>query len=288
MLSKVPSQVIKSIKQENEEPKYQQNSIYNDNMDEEYSNMTDLNSVPSNDKSVEIDGETKKNNKRRSLRLATRIYEPPIKIETENILESDCSASFEDCTVTPNNDMNSNDSKKETTFNIYQSNDLFTDILNDTNESSVENQLPESPSSLNFLDTNLAVTNRKWKKSILLLWKSISNHKYSNVFLNSVNENDAPNYYEIIKYPMDLNKLKKFIENNQIKTFGHFKSCVIIMLINAMIFNSMDHHIYQMAYEMYEDSLELMNSFESTQTLLEKSSSVPSNMNISSKNLRYH
>lgn len=48
-------------------------------------------------------------------------------------------------------------------------------------------------------------------KAILKLLKTISQHKYAEVFKKPVTVEEAPNYYDVIKEPMDFQTLRKKI-----------------------------------------------------------------------------
>ena len=74
-----------------------------------------------------------------------------------------------------------------------------------------------------------------WKKSIILVWGQIAQHKNANLFAGAVSEAGAPEYRwcadhsmllvyrpdcfrDIVYRPMDLNSIKKNIESGHIKT----------------------------------------------------------------------
>jgi len=46
-----------------------------------------------------------------------------------------------------------------------------------------------------------------------MIWNDIANHRYGPVFLNPVKVEDAPDYYDIIKKPMDLNSIKQRVKD---------------------------------------------------------------------------
>jgi len=53
--------------------------------------------------------------------------------------------------------------------------------------------------------------------------------------------------------PMDLSTIKKNIDNGVIRTTAEFQRDMMLMFINAMMYNSVEHDVHQMAVEMYSD-----------------------------------
>ena len=47
----------------------------------------------------------------------------------------------------------------------------------------------------------------KWRKTVMLIYDEICNHKHGPVFLHAVKP-ETPNYYQTIKRPMDLSMIK--------------------------------------------------------------------------------
>ena len=39
---------------------------------------------------------------------------------------------------------------------------------------------------------------RSWRKSIMLVWRAAAQHKYANLFLHRVKDEDAPGYHDVI------------------------------------------------------------------------------------------
>ncbi|XP_020629185.1 bromodomain-containing protein 8-like isoform X1 [Orbicella faveolata] len=97
---------------------------------------------------------------------------------------------------------------------------------------------------------------KTWKKSIMLVWRAAANHKYANVFLHPVTDDEAPGYHSIVFRPMDLLTIKKNIENGTIRTTSEFQRDMMLMFQNALMYNSADHDVYRMAEEMRDDVME--------------------------------
>lgn len=55
---------------------------------------------------------------------------------------------------------------------------------------------------------------------------------------------------------MDLSTIKRNIEIGNIRTTAEFQRDVMLMFMNALMYNERDHHVYKMAKEMQADSLD--------------------------------
>lgn len=55
---------------------------------------------------------------------------------------------------------------------------------------------------------------------------------------------------------MDLTTIKRNIEMGSIRTTAEFQRDVMLMFMNALMYNDTDHEVYKMAEEMQADSLE--------------------------------
>jgi bromodomain-containing protein 8 len=54
---------------------------------------------------------------------------------------------------------------------------------------------------------------KSWQKNINLLWREIANHKNGAMFMNPIKESIAPQYYDIVKRPMDMKTIKNRIRD---------------------------------------------------------------------------
>ena len=52
---------------------------------------------------------------------------------------------------------------------------------------------------------------------------------------------------------MDLQTIKKNIENGVIRLTSEFQRDMMLMFTNAIMYNNSDHNVYHMAVEMYND-----------------------------------
>jgi len=91
-----------------------------------------------------------------------------------------------------------------------------------------------------------------WRKNIMMIWNDIANHRYGPVFLNPVKVEDAPDYYDIIKKPMDLNSIKQRVKDGVITSTIEFHRDVMLMCTNSLMYNQEDSEVYPMALEMKE------------------------------------
>ncbi|KAG1139891.1 hypothetical protein G6F37_001112 [Rhizopus arrhizus] len=103
---------------------------------------------------------------------------------------------------------------------------------------------------------------KSWLKNINLLWREIANHKNGAMFMNPIKESIAPQYYDIVKSPMDLKTIKNRIRDGLINTTTEFERDVILMLTNSLMYNTEGTEVYQMAKEMLDDSTEKLRIFK--------------------------
>lgn len=130
---------------------------------------------------------------------------------------------------------------------------------------------PASPalSTGSNCDPEMAQQQRAWRKSIMLVWKAAASHKYANVFMHPVTDEEAPGYSSIIFKPMDLSTIKKNVETGVTTTTTEFQRDVMLMFQNALMYNRKEHDVYRMAQEMRDDVMEQIQSFISTQLMMQ-------------------
>lgn len=95
---------------------------------------------------------------------------------------------------------------------------------------------------------------KNWKKNIGMVWRDISGHRQSSMFLSPIKAADAPNYFEVIRQPLDLKTIKNRIRDEEITTTTEFYRDIMHMLVNALMYNSEDTEVYEMAMEMVPDA----------------------------------
>ncbi|KAM3956089.1 bromodomain-containing protein 8 [Aphomia sociella] len=115
-------------------------------------------------------------------------------------------------------------------------------------ESAAEASAPESPSG------DAERQHRLWKKSVMLVYSRLCAHKYASLFLRPISDEEAPGYSMVVKRPMDLTTIRRHIDAGVIRTTAQFQRDVLLMLSNALMYNSSEHSVYTMAKEMHEEA----------------------------------
>lgn len=129
---------------------------------------------------------------------------------------------------------------------------------------------PNSPASTHFGDdSENERAYRSWKKPIMILWNEIAAHKFASLFLRPITDDQAPGYHSIVYRPMDLQKIKKNIENGVIRTTSEFQRDIMLMFLNATMYNTHDHNVYHMAHHMMKDAVSTIQDFLNTQMLMQ-------------------
>ncbi|XP_053407747.1 bromodomain-containing protein 8-like [Mercenaria mercenaria] len=142
-------------------------------------------------------------------------------------------------------------------------------VLPTSGNIALSESIPNSPHSSHCSDTEDDKAYKSWKKSIMLVWRAAANHKYANVFLHPVTDDIAPGYSIVVKRPKDLTIIKRHIENGTIRTTSEFQRDMMLMFTNAIMYNNANHDVYRMAIEMYNDVLEHIEQYVSTQLMVQ-------------------
>ncbi|KAJ9148641.1 Bromodomain-containing protein [Pleurostoma richardsiae] len=83
--------------------------------------------------------------------------------------------------------------------------------------------------------------------------------EYSTPFLQRVNKRDAPDYYNIIKQPMDLGTMTKKLKGLQYKSKAEFVTDLNLIWDNCLRYNQdMGHHLRRMANGMRKEAEKLI------------------------------
>ncbi|KAF9924032.1 Bromodomain-containing protein 8 [Linnemannia zychae] len=118
----------------------------------------------------------------------------------------------------------------------------------------------------NMSDHRSQMDDKKWKKILMMIWADIANHRYGAVFMQPIKEQDAPGYYYMIKRPMDLKSIKERIRDGQITNADEFHRDVLLMFMNALMYNGEDTEVYQMALAMMTEVEQIIKNFKSSQS----------------------
>jgi E1A/CREB-binding protein len=104
------------------------------------------------------------------------------------------------------------------------------------------------------LNNGLQLSPQKLKTKCLEALKVLQGHQHGWVFNSPVDpvELGLPDYFEVIKKPMDLGTIRKKLENNCYHSLDEFESHVHLTFDNAMLYNPEGSVVYNMAKEMKE------------------------------------
>jgi hypothetical protein len=83
-----------------------------------------------------------------------------------------------------------------------------------------------------------------------MVHSQISQHRNGNIFHNPIKKSEAPDYYDIVKRPMDLKTIKAHIREGQIASSAEFQRDVYLMFANSLMYNRPGSDIYTMAEEV--------------------------------------
>jgi hypothetical protein len=80
-------------------------------------------------------------------------------------------------------------------------------------------------------------TNKKFQLVIGMLHSQIYQLRGGNIFHNPIKKSEAPDYYEIVRRPMDLKTVKARTKDGLVSSTDHFKRDVYLMFANAIMYN---------------------------------------------------
>ncbi|KAL4509276.1 hypothetical protein ABPG72_018207 [Tetrahymena utriculariae] len=153
-------------------------------------------------------------------------------------------------------------------------------------QNSMDNEDPENPKVTPSDIPGVAFSGWEWKdyhelkkskeRSFNLqcanVIENMKRHKQSWPFLDPVNKDDVPDYYDVITDPIDIKAIEKKLQNNQYVDKDQFIKDVKRIFTNAKIYNQPDTIYYKAAKEL-EDFIEpYLNKLKDA-----KESNTPSN-----------
>lgn len=94
-------------------------------------------------------------------------------------------------------------------------------------------------------------------------YKDSSGRQLSEVFIQLPSRKDLPEYYELIRKPVDFKKIKERIRNHKYRSLGDLEKDVMLLCHNAQTFNLEGSQIY-------EDSIVLQSVFKSARQKIAK------------------
>uniref|UniRef100_A0A3B4BCU2 Bromo domain-containing protein n=1 Tax=Periophthalmus magnuspinnatus TaxID=409849 RepID=A0A3B4BCU2_9GOBI len=116
------------------------------------------------------------------------------------------------------------------------------------------------------LSPNPPALTKKMKKIVDAVIKykdSASGRQLSEVFIQLPSRKELPEYYELIRKPVDFRKIKERIKSHRYRTLGDLERDVMLLFQNAQTFNLEGSLIY-------EDSIVLQSVFTSLRQKIEK------------------
>lgn len=82
------------------------------------------------------------------------------------------------------------------------------------------------------------------------IWAKVNQNKISIPFRDPVLARDAPNYFDIVREPMDLSSVRKALEEKKIDNPRKFYKYMMLICHNAMLYNDVESDIYGLALEL--------------------------------------
>ena len=73
------------------------------------------------------------------------------------------------------------------------------------------------------------------------------------MFHNPVNIKDVPTYYQVIKEPIDFNKIKNNIDSFKYFNFKQFENDFNLIINNCLQFNKQNQFYYKLAIRLKEE-----------------------------------
>lgn len=112
--------------------------------------------------------------------------------------------------------------------------------------------LEQIETHLSSLDRTMQLPPAKLKSKCMEVLKGLQNHQHGWVFNNPVDpvELGLPDYFEVIKKPMDLGTISKRLENGTIHSLDDFHALVCLTFDNAMQYNEDGSVVHDMAKEL--------------------------------------
>jgi bromodomain-containing protein 8 len=95
---------------------------------------------------------------------------------------------------------------------------------------------------------------RKNEKVLMMLLNEVSNHTHGNLFHSAIKEQDAPDYYTLIRHPMDIKTIKTRIKEGIIVNSVQLRRALNQMFANSLIYNRPGTEIHRMALEMRDSA----------------------------------
>ncbi|WFD28180.1 hypothetical protein MNAN1_003186 [Malassezia nana] len=129
---------------------------------------------------------------------------------------------------------------------------------------SVSSRPGEAEGEESVSDTDRDKSRRRTAQLLLMLYNQVSNHTHANLFHQAIKEVDAPDYYTLIKQPMDLKLIKQRIKDGQIASPLDLRWALSLMFANSLMYNQPGTEVHRMANEMRMSTDEILDEFDRT------------------------
>jgi E1A/CREB-binding protein len=125
-----------------------------------------------------------------------------------------------------------------------------TSVLNEMSNENIEKHIDSLVKQY-----HATLTPAQLKKKLEGLLKGMMDHKFGWVFSSPVDPLalGIPNYFNIIRRPMDMGTIKKKLDAGIYKQLHHFAADVRLTFMNAMTYNDEDQDVYKLAKDMLHD-----------------------------------
>lgn len=134
-----------------------------------------------------------------------------------------------------------------------------------------EDTIPSSPThkrSRSEADEEDLATQRRNKRFQMLsvqLISQVSSNRFASMFLQPVNSQEEPQYYSLVKKPVDLKTLVKEVRAGTLTSFEELEFKLQLMFSNAIMYNDVnEQETYRGIVGMMEESQNLLNMFKET------------------------
>lgn len=111
--------------------------------------------------------------------------------------------------------------------------------------------------------TRLATpTGRRFQQVATQLINDVASNKYALMFLAPVSEDDAENYYDVVRQPVDLKGLKQAVRSGEVTELAEIELRLQLMFTNAIMYNRNDTEVFRWATEMMEDTKAVIDLYK--------------------------
>uniref|UniRef100_A0A1Y1K7W9 Bromo domain-containing protein n=1 Tax=Photinus pyralis TaxID=7054 RepID=A0A1Y1K7W9_PHOPY len=168
---------------------------------------------------------------------------------------SSSSSSSKDCgsSVTRSSSQSLNRASNEISSNVKSSTASATTVGRQTNNSlaSATGQIVIQPvlnTNRKKLKTSLVFrqTDEDLQTGMHKILDYVKNHEDAWPFVDAVEEEYAPNYYSVIRKPMDLQRMEDRLDSGYYKTFARFRGDFQLIIDNCRLYNGVDNEYTEM------------------------------------------